>query len=115
MKNGQLEIVHGGISSTDEASTSYSDILRNFEQGSDFLLKEFGVKPRIGWQLDPFGHSSANAKLFKMMGLESIVFARINEDHKMILKETQDMQFIWKPYFETGDKTWEGSGSNNNN
>ena len=49
--------------STDEATTSYTDIIRNFEAGHDFLKYEFGVKPKIGWQLDPFGHSSANAEL----------------------------------------------------
>ena len=64
--------------STDEACTNYSDILKNFEIARAFLNSEFGVEPKIGWQLDPFGHSSGNAKLFEMMGLEAMVFARIN-------------------------------------
>jgi len=75
----QLEIVHGGMVSTDEACTDYADILRNFEQAHDFLWQEFQIKPKIGWQLDPFGHSAANASLFAEMGLEAMVFARINE------------------------------------
>ena len=79
MLNGQLEFVHGGLVSTDEATTNYSDILRNFEAAHDFLLKEFGVIPKIGWQLDPFGHSAANALLFAEMGMEAMFFARINE------------------------------------
>ena len=31
VKNGQLEFVHGGMVSTDEATTDYADIIRNFE------------------------------------------------------------------------------------
>lgn len=34
--------------------------------------------PRVGWQLDPFGHSETNAKIFSEIGLESMVFARWN-------------------------------------
>lgn len=34
--------------STDEATTNYADILRNFEAGHDFLQKEFGVTPKVG-------------------------------------------------------------------
>ena len=60
---GQLEIVHGGLVSTDEATTNYADIIRNFEVAHNWLFKEFGVRPNIAWQLDPFGHSAANAEL----------------------------------------------------
>ena len=38
VNNGQLEIVHGGLVSNDEATTNYADILRNFEAGHDFLM-----------------------------------------------------------------------------
>ena len=79
--------------STDEACTNYADILRNFEQGTDFLRSEFGIEPKIGWQLDPFGHSPANAKLFSEMGLEAMVFARINTELFDELKQTKSMQF----------------------
>ena len=65
--------------SVDEACPNYSDILRNFEMAHDFLRDEFGIKPKIAWQLDPFGHSAAAADLFAEMDLEAMVFARINE------------------------------------
>ena len=79
MKNGQLELFRGGMVSVNEACRSYSDILRNFELAHDFLRQEFDVKPEIGWQLDPFGHSAALADLPSQMGLEVLVFARMNE------------------------------------
>ena len=33
IKSGQMEVLHGGMVSTDEACTDYGDIIRNFEQG----------------------------------------------------------------------------------
>ena len=64
--------------STDEACPDYADMIRNFEQAHEFLWHEFGVKPKIGWQLDPFGHSAANASIFAELGFDAIVFSRIN-------------------------------------
>ena len=91
--------------SPDEACTDYADILKNFEQGSDFLRSEFGVEAKIGWQLDAFGHSSAYAKLLADMGLEEMVFARISEQLYEELKSGLSLQFNWRPEFATVDKT----------
>ena len=79
MECGQLELVQGGLVSPDEATTNYADVLRNYEAGHDFLRSEFGMTPRIGWQLDPFGHSAVTAELMAEMGMEAIFFARINK------------------------------------
>ena len=99
IKDGRLEIVHGGLVSTDEATTNYSDIIRNFEDAHDFLKAEFGVKPRIAWQLDPFGHSAVNAALMAQMGMEAIFSARINEQDFEQRKQDRALQFIWSPQF----------------
>ena len=45
VKTEKLELVHGGMVSTDEATTNYADIIRNFEQAHDFIKSEFGVTP----------------------------------------------------------------------
>jgi hypothetical protein len=47
--NGQLELVNAGWSMHDEACPLYEDMIDNMMIGHDFILKEFGVKPRIGW------------------------------------------------------------------
>ena len=85
--------------STDEACPDYGDILRNFELAHDFVKTEFNVKPKIGMQLDPFGHSNAVAHLFAEMGLEAMVFARINPADFEARKLERDLQFIWQPSF----------------
>ena len=79
--------------------------------GHDFLRKEFGIKPKIGWQLDPFGHSAANAELFEELGLETILFARMNEDDAKHRKLEQDLQFYWRPKFKSFEKDASIDGS----
>ena len=49
VKSGQLELINGGWSMHDEACPTYEDMINNMMIGHDFILKEFGVKPRIGW------------------------------------------------------------------
>ena len=49
IKNGQIEIVNGGWSMTDEACPNYNDMIDNFVIGHKFLKDNFGMKPRIGW------------------------------------------------------------------
>ena len=55
---GRLELVNGGYVQFDEATTTYEDMLVNFMKGSVFIAREFDIYPRIGWQLDSFGHSN---------------------------------------------------------
>jgi hypothetical protein len=43
--------------------------------GHRLLLQEFGVKPTVGWQLDPFGHSATQAALLSAdAGFDALVF-----------------------------------------
>ena len=41
--------MNGGWSMHDEACPIYDDMINNMQMGHDFILKEFGVKPKIGW------------------------------------------------------------------
>ena len=75
VSKGQLEIINGGWSMHDEACPTYSDMINNMMVGHEFILNTFGVKPRIGWQIDPFGHSNANARLYAEMGFDALFFA----------------------------------------
>ena len=66
--------------------------------GHQFLKKEFGVVPRIGWMLDSFGHSAANAALFADFGFDAVYFTRLDEtEREKWSYKDKHMTFIWRP------------------
>ncbi|CAF4850590.1 unnamed protein product [Rotaria sp. Silwood1] len=50
----------------DEGATHYNSIIDQHTLGAEFLRDQFGAcgRPKIGWQIDPFGHSREVASLF---------------------------------------------------
>lgn len=103
VKEGRLEFVNAGWSMHDEACTHHDDIMNNMMIGHEFLEREFGdyARPRIGWHIDPFGHSNANPRLFAEMGLEAWFFARIDFEDKAERMANQSMQWLWRPFSES--------------
>ena len=61
--NHQLEFVNGGWTQHDEANPYYVDMIDQTTLGHRFLLEQFNYVPRIGWQIDPFGHSATQPTL----------------------------------------------------
>ena len=51
--------------------------------------------PRIGWQIDPFGHSSENARLFKWLGFDGLFFARNDYREKEQMVTNKSLDLIW--------------------
>ena len=105
MKDGQLEFVNGGWSMNDEACTHYDDIINNMQYGHEFLLEEFGIRPRIAWHVDPFGHSNANPRLFAEMGFDAWFFARLDYQDKEKRMDEQSLQRVWRPFYDHLGKT----------
>jgi alpha-mannosidase len=71
-------LVQGGWTATDEACPNYEDMINNMYLGHQFLKKEFGISSKVGWMLDAFGHSSANAALFSDFGFDAVFFTRMS-------------------------------------
>lgn len=106
VRDGQLEFINAGWSMHDEACPIYEDMVENMQIGHEFVLKNFGVKPRIGWQIDPFGHSNTNARIFAEMGFDAWFFARLDYQDKEKRLDNQEMEWIWRPNPESlGNQT----------
>ncbi|KAG9404584.1 hypothetical protein AC1031_004785 [Aphanomyces cochlioides] len=98
VKSGQLDLTaNGGWVMHDEATPHYTTMLDQTTFGHKFLLEEFGVRPRIGWQIDPFGHSSTQGSLLSAgIGFDGLYFARMDyQDYDKRLRE-KNLEFLWK-------------------
>ncbi|XP_037486179.1 alpha-mannosidase At3g26720-like isoform X2 [Triticum dicoccoides] len=58
---GRLEFINRGMCMHDEATVCYIDMIDQTTLGHRFINEEFSQIPRIGWQIDPFGHSTVQA------------------------------------------------------
>eukprot|EP00257_Ricinus_communis_P013468 XP_015570900.1 alpha-mannosidase At3g26720 [Ricinus communis] len=97
VNSGQLEFINGGMCMHDEATPHYIDLIDQTTLGHKFIKDEFGQLPRVGWQIDPFGHSAVQAYLLgSELGFDSLFFARIDyQDRAKRLKE-KTLEVIWQ-------------------
>ena len=101
---GRLEFISGGWAMHDEAVTYYEDMIDNMALGHKFLSDNLGVVPKVGWQIDPFGHSSTNAALFSKAGIDAFWFSRIDYAEKRERQSRKDLEFIWQPRTTQGNE-----------
>lgn len=97
--NGQMEFISGGWSMNDEAVSHYSAVIDQMTLGHKSLYRLFGQCggiPKIGWQIDPFGHSREYASLLAQMGFDGLFLGRIDFQDKIFRQNMQSMEFVWK-------------------
>ena len=98
IKEGRLEIINGGWVMHDEAGTYYKHLIDNMRIGLKFLKEEFNITPKIGWFIDPFGHSSATSHILSQMNFEKIVLTRIDYLEKKYRIENHNLEFNYDPF-----------------
>ncbi|KAA0171253.1 hypothetical protein FNF27_06372 [Cafeteria roenbergensis] len=97
VKNGQVEFANGGWCMHDEAAAHWASMVDNTYYGHKFLLDEFDVKPRVGWQIDPFGHSSTQAWLLSAeAGFDALYFGRIDFQDRELRTNQSRMEMVWR-------------------
>ena len=78
------------------------------------MKRELGYIPKVGWQLDPFGHSASQATLMtSRMGFDSIFFGRIDYQDLKLRQSNEDCEGLWNASQSLHDTTvfWGLSGS----
>ncbi|XP_048762590.2 lysosomal alpha-mannosidase-like isoform X2 [Ostrea edulis] len=98
VNEGRLEFVLGGWCMNDEASTHYNAMIDQHTLGFSFLEQEFGGcgRPRVGWQIDPFGHSREQASMFAQFGFDGLFFGRLDYQDKDTRLKQNNMEFVWR-------------------
>ncbi|CAG5117924.1 unnamed protein product, partial [Candidula unifasciata] len=98
VSQGRLEFILGGWCMNDEAATHYSAIIDQHKLGFEYLRLNFGDcgRPKIGWQIDPFGHSREQASLFAQFGFDGLFFGRLDYQDKLKRQGDKSMEFVWK-------------------
>eukprot|EP00934_Nitzschia_sp_Nitz4_P002969 Nitzschia sp. Nitz4//scaffold272_size25479//12374//15946//NITZ4_008309-RA/size25479-snap-gene-0.1-mRNA-1//-1//CDS//3329545225//2959//frame0 len=116
--NKQLSFANGGWCMHDEAATHYIGMIDQTTLGHQFLSRELGVIPKVGWQLDPFGHSSTQAALMtSKLGFNSLFFGRIDYQDLQVRRYTKNCEGLWNSSQNVENSTvfWGLTGSYSGN
>eukprot|EP00762_Andalucia_godoyi_P007178 ANDGO_08105.mRNA.1 Alpha-mannosidase B len=97
VKQGRIELILSGYVMQDEAITYYAADIDQMTVGHQWVLQTFGVTPKYGWQIDPFGASLFTPTLWSKAGFKAMVLNRMNYYTKDALKANQTLEFWWTP------------------
>lgn len=62
-------------------------------------------RPRVGWQIDPFGHTREMASMFAQMGYDGMFFGRLDYQDKSKRLLTKSAEMIWHGSANLGEKS----------
>ncbi|KAH9627166.1 hypothetical protein KSS87_018406 [Heliosperma pusillum] len=92
-----LKLRNGGWCMHDEATPHYIDLIDQTTLGHRFIKDEFDQMPRVGWQIDPFGHSAVQGYLLGAeLGFDSLYFARIDYQDRAKRKDEKTLEVVWR-------------------
>ena len=73
------------------------------------------ANPRVGWQIDPFGHSATHASLLTAaLGLDATFFSKYDYQDHNIRRNTKELELLWSPSPSLGaaGAVWTGTFPN---
>lgn len=105
VSEGRLEFIGGAWSMNDEATTIYQSTIDQFTWGLRRLNDTFGEcgRPKVGWQIDPFGHSREQASLFAQMSFDGYFFGRLHYQDKARRLQNKEMEMVWQASDNLGE------------
>ena len=104
VKEDRFIFIGGGWVMNDEALPSYKEMMLQMRLGLDFLQDNFGVRPNIGWQIDPFGHSAVTVAVLYKLGYDGFVGNRMSKTFKDKLSNEDGFNFYWQGHQVSEEK-----------
>lgn len=82
----------------DEAVTHYQDTINQMTLGHKWLNKTFGRcgQPKVGWQIDTFGHSREFASTLSLMAFDGLFLGRVDYQDKTTRSKQKALEMVWK-------------------
>ena len=106
VRNHQLEFVDGSWTQHDEANPYYVTMIDQTTLGHHFLQDQFDYVPRIGWQIDTFGHSATQPSLLSAeAGFNALYFARLDYQDRDKRRIDRTMEMVWRASPSLGPDT----------
>lgn len=53
-------------------------------------------RPKVAWQIDPFGHSREMASIFAQIGFDGFFLNRIDYQDHAIRQNNKALEFVWR-------------------
>lgn len=63
------------------------------------------ARPKIGWQIDPFGHSNEMATIFSQLGYDALIFSRLDYRDRARRLDQGEMELMWQGSSTLGDNS----------
>jgi hypothetical protein len=112
IKEEKFSFANGGWCMHDEAATHYMGMIDQTSLGHQFLLKELGVVPKVGWQIDPFGHSATQGGLLtSSVGFDALYFGRIHYVDLQTRQAEANCEGLWSSAPDNSSVFWGLTGS----
>lgn len=64
--------------------------------GLQYLQSTLGIKPKVSWQIDSFGHSASTPDVLRANDFKYVVLNRIGLKQKNQLRRKRSLEFQWK-------------------
>ncbi len=105
VQEGRVEVTEGFWAQNDELLPHYWDLVNNAHIGNQWVAKNLGVTPRVGWQLDAFGHTLTNAQVMAEAGFDAWFTGRFSFGDQVTRQLEHSFQYMWRPkYSAQGDR-----------
>jgi len=76
IRQERVEIVGGDIVAPDEVIPTGEALIRQFEEGQEWLKEVFDIEVKVGWGIDAFAHPARMPQILTSLGFKYFVFAR---------------------------------------